>query len=386
MKILQLPSWYLPQGGQFCLNQSLALQEQGIEVHILANVVLPWRKYKFSVFRYPIKPFFTEENGIPMYRYYSWRYPFVDIPNIEKWVKKTVDLFGEYKEKYGLPDIIHVHSSMWGGYAAALIKEKYGVPYVITEHRGHFSSNSQSEINLFKSFYHPFLREAFFHADKIIAVSNQLHEKISSYGNKEITTISNIVDTNFFAFSERKKRNVSFTFINANSFDYAKGYDVLLPAFEKVCQSYPKSRLVLLGNGFNSPTFLEMYNKLDCKRNILFPGFQNAEGVRKYLLDSDCFVLSSRIESQSISVLEAMSCGIPVVCTKTVPAEIAHPDVAIQCEINSVESLSDAMCQMIASYALYVPQRISQFAKSICSSEVVSEKLITVYKEVLKND
>lgn len=386
MRILQLPSWYLPEGGQFCLNQSLALQERGVEVHILANVVLPWRKYKLSVFTYPLKPFFSIENGIPIYRYYSWKYPFVDKLNIEKWTKKTIDLFDEYKEKYGLPDVIHVHSSMWGGYAGALIKEKYGVPYVITEHRGRFSSNSKSEINLFKPFYHHYLSEAFLHADKIITVSNQLQEKISIYGNKKITTISNIVDTDFFTFLEQKRDDNFFTFMNANSFTYAKGYDVLLPAFEKVCRSYPNSRLLLLGDGFNSSAFLEMFNKLDCKKNILFPGFQNREGVRMYLRDSNCFVLSSRIESQSISVLEAMSCGTPVVCTKAVPVEIAPPEVAIQCEINSVQSLSDAMCKMIASYNLYVPQRISQFAKSICSREVVSAKIITVYKEVLKND
>ena len=33
MRVLELPSWYLPQGGHFVRHQALALREQGVEVH-----------------------------------------------------------------------------------------------------------------------------------------------------------------------------------------------------------------------------------------------------------------------------------------------------------------------------------------------------------------
>lgn len=382
MRILQLPSWYLPEGGQFCLNQSLALQEKGIKIHILANIVLPLRRYNLRLLKYPFKAFFTKEDGVLTYKYYSWRFPVSDSINTKKWIKKTLNLFDEYVKKEGLPDIIHAHSSMWGGYAAALIKKKYGIPYLITEHRGRYSENSYKQDGLFKEFYKPYLESAFLNADKIITVSDQLHKKIKEYGNSNIETISNIIDSNFFTFDKIIKKS-AFTFINANSYDFAKGYDILLPAFDKLCQKFPESRLIILGDKFNTTEFQEIYNKRSFKRNIILLGHQNKEGVRKYLNSSNSFVLSSRIESQSSAVLEAMCCGLPVVCTDVVPAEIAKSEYTIQCKKNNIEELSEAMKKMIIDYNNYDPSSIRNFAISICSKEIVTQKIINVYKSIL---
>ncbi|MDR1678798.1 MAG: glycosyltransferase family 4 protein [Prevotellaceae bacterium] len=385
MKVLQLPSWYLPEGGQFVLNQSKALQEQGIDVHMLANVVLPWRKYKFGIFRFPCKAFFTNENGILHYRCFSRRIPFTDKKNIEKWTNKTVKLFDEYAKKYGTPDIIHAHSSMWAGYAAALIKEKYNIPYVITEHRGRFSENSQNSIALFKSFYKPFLQKAFSDADYIITVSEQLQAKIKQFCERKIPmkTISNIIDTDFFHYKKKENDSGDFSFVNANSFDYAKAYDILLPAFDELCRKFPNTRLVLLGKGFDCAEFQKILDKTEYKQHICFAGFQNKEGVRNYLWESDAFVLSSRIEAQSQAVLEAMSCGRPVVCTQAVPREIAQDFAAIQCQSNSVSELAIAMTAMIERRKTFDEKTISDFAKSICSQEVVAQKIIDIYQQIL---
>lgn len=386
MKILQLPSWYLPQGGQFCLNQSLALQEQGIEVHILANVVLPWRKYKFSVFRYPITPFFTEENGIPIYRYYSWRYPFVDIPNIEKWVKKTVCLFDKYKEKYGLPDIIHVHSSMWGGYAAALIKEKYGVPYVITEHRGIFGAVSDYAKSLLKFSYLPRLSKSFSNADYIIPVSSQLIPKIQEIceRNVKIKSIPNILDTDFFYPIERKKLIQGvFTFVSVNGFNPSKGYEFLLPAFDLVCDECPNVHLRVVGENFEKKEFQLLLNQTKNKDKISFAGEVDRAGVRQELWNSDAFVIASRIEAQSVATIEAMSTGLPVVGTSITPKEILTEECGYIVPIEDIPALADGMVKMIKNKKFFDGNKISEHTKMMVSKKKITSQLIDVYKEVL---
>ena len=115
MRVLQLPSWYIPEGGMFCTEQSIALKQVGVEVHILANVALPWRKYKSRIYSFPRKPFFTEENGITLLRYYAKRIPFADMWNMKLWVRNTLRLYDMYFEKFGHPDIIHTHISLWAG-------------------------------------------------------------------------------------------------------------------------------------------------------------------------------------------------------------------------------------------------------------------------------
>jgi len=386
MKILQIPSWYLPEGGHFCLNQSMALQEAGIDVHILANVVLPWRKYKLSIFNYPIKAFFSIENNIPIYRYYSWKYPFVDIPNIRKWVAQTVKMFDRYNEEHGSPDIIHVHSSMWGGYAAALIKEKYGIPYVITEHRGIFGSKSSFAKALLKNEYKLYLEKAFSQADYIIPVSDQLTEKISEYLTNPvpIKSISNILDTEYFSPIQRKhKGNTPFTFISVNGYYIEKGYDILLPAFDKLCKLNPNVNLRLIGENFDYADFQKILEKVKHKEKISFTGEIPREGVRKELWEADAFVIASRIESQSVATLEAMSTGLPIVATSVIPNTMITNTVGYRVEIEDVNALSEAMLQMIQNKDSFDSTEISNHVKEIAGKEAVVSQLIEVYKEVL---
>ncbi|MBP6230548.1 MAG: glycosyltransferase [Paludibacteraceae bacterium] len=388
MRVLQLPSWYVPEGGMFCTEQSIALQEQGVEVHILANVMLPWRKYKRSIFSYPWNPFFTNEHGIPIVRYYGWRIPFADLLNMHLWVKHTLRLFALYLKTYGKPDIIHVHSSMWGGYAASLIKKKYDVPYIITEHRGRFSENSSDTETLLPASYTPYLQEAFTHANAIVAVSKQLTNRIRTYAGNAvpISNISNVVDTNFFTPKKTQQTADSFTFINANSFHFAKGYDVLLASFEQVYKIYPKVRLVLLGTGFDDREFTLQLNQLSSKNRIEFKGYQTPEGVRHYLQKSDSFVLSSRIEAQPIAILEAMSCGLPIVCTQVVPAEIVTPTVGIHCASNDIHALAKAMIQMVETREKFDTDAIRKQAIEVCSRKAVASKLIAIYQQHIAHD
>ena len=92
-------------------------------------------------------------------------------------------------------------------------------------------------------------------------------------------------------------------------------------------------------------------------------------------------------ETATVALLEALSCGIPVVCTQAVPVEIVPPIVAIQCESNSVEALTIAMNQMIEKQKTFDPIEISKFAQSVCSKQVVASKIIQVYQSILtKND
>ena len=386
MKILQLPSWYLPEGGQFCQHQSIALLEAGIEVSILANVILPLRKYKFSIFTFPLKAFYTKEDGISIFRYYAWKIPFFEFLNMKKWVHKTVSMCEQHIAKNGKPDLIHAHSSMWAGYAAALIKRKYGIPYIITEHRGRFSENSKDTEKLFKPFYTKYLVKSFSNANAIILVSNQLKRRINGFCTREVPfyTISNILDTSLFRLKKGSLLKFPFVFMNANSFDPAKGYDILLPAFDKVCEKHPSATLYLLGENFDNDEFLGIIENIKHKKNIILTGLQNSNGVLKFMHKSHAFVLSSRIESQSISVLEALSCGIPIVCTKAVPEEITPPFAAIRCDSNSVEELYVAMVEMIDNYDSFDSLAISNFANSICSKEKVVSELLKVYTSIVK--
>lgn len=385
MKVLQLPSWYLPEGGHFCMHQSLALMEQGVEVDILANVVLPWRTYKWRVFTYPFRSFYCNDYGIRTFRYYSWRIPFANTYNINHWIKKTVQLFDKYQKENGLPDIIHVHSSMWGGVAAARIKEKYGVPYIITEHRGIFGLYCDYAKSQFNPSQDELLAEAFSNADYIIPVSSQLMNKINLCLKRDVPVreIHNMLDTDFFYPTQRKRKPNEFRFVSVNGFYHVKAYDILLKSFDKLCELKKNISLRLVGENFEQPAFQELLSKCKNKDHISFSGELNCEGVRNELWNADAYVIASRVEAQSVSTIEAMATGLPVVSTIVNSPSIVTSSCGYRVPVENIDALADGMKKMIDEYDSFNQEDIAKHTKSIVSKDVIVKQILEVYNEVL---
>lgn len=385
IRILQIPSWYLPEGGQFCKDQAIFLKKRGIEVHILANVMLPWKKYKLKALTAPWKSFESVEDGILTYRYYYRRLPKQNKANLVRWCQRTVKLFDEYVEKYGKPDLIHVHSCTWGGYAAYLIKEKYNIPYVITEHRGIFGMRSSLAKESFLPAYTPFLQKGFSNSSYIIPVSEQQIPKIKEFLATEvpIKVISNILDTAFFHYLSRESKE-NFTFVTVNGFYEVKGYDILLPAFDLVCEKVKNISLRMVGENFEQKAFQEILSRCRNKDKIVFTGWLEPDGVLDELKGADAFVMSSRVEAQPIAILEAISTGLPVVCTEVVPEAVVSFNEGYRVPVEDVVALANAMLDMIANRNRFDAKAISAHAASLAGPEVVTENLISIYEAVLQ--
>ena len=134
MHILEIPSFFTPYGGEFCLEQAKALKAQGNEVRILSNVQLSIKKsFKYFLFS-PYARFTENIEGIVVYRSYQHGVPKLIHFNVNRWVSIVRSMFKQYVDRYGKPNILHAHCCKWAGYAAMLISNEYGIPYVITEH------------------------------------------------------------------------------------------------------------------------------------------------------------------------------------------------------------------------------------------------------------
>ncbi len=389
IKILQIPSWYPPNGGEFCRDQAVCLKQAGVNIDVLATTMLPLTKYKFGIFKYPIKPFFSEEDGINVFRKYFWKIPRNEKLNRKRWIRITLNTFEQYISKKGQPDIIHVHASLWAGYVAYLIKVKYGIPYVVTEHNGIFGHSSQYTQQKLKPEYNPYLTKIFSNADYILPVGSQQIEKIENFiSNKndcKIEVLSNIIDVDLFAFKKRT-RNENFVFFAANGFHYYKAYDILFQAFDIVCEENLNIKLRIAGGGFQGDEFQKLMRKSLHADKIFFCGLLSLEGVRNELWKADAFVLPSRAESQSIAVAEALSTGLPVVCTEVVPPEVVGREQGYRVPVDNPEALADAMLKMAETIDSFYPELISQQAQQMANKETFVSKTKKIYNIVLKRN
>lgn len=89
-----------------------------------------------------------------------------------------------------------------------------------------------------------------------------------------------------------------------------KNFPLLIDACARV-RGIPAMQIVILGDGHRQP-LVEHAQRAGLARS---PMFDVTDDVGPYLAAADLFVSASRSESFGLAVLEAMSCGIPVVCT-----------------------------------------------------------------------
>lgn len=136
---------------------------------------------------------------------------------------------------------------------------------------------------------------------------------------------------------------------------------------------------MLVGPNFNHPEFQRLLRKCRHQDAIHFTGTLSSMGVRNELYSADALVISSRVEAQSISVLEALSTGIPVVCTDPIPEYVVGEGQGIRVPVEDVEALTEAMFQMVLTVNDYNPYKLFEHVKSIASPGHVVNRLKEIY-------
>lgn len=379
MHILEIPSFFTPYGGEFCLEQAKALKALGHEVRILSCVqlgatiglkdylCLPYRRYEHL--RDEVTICQSYQRGLPkMVRH-----------NVKRWVGIVYSMFCDYVKKYGKPDILHAHCAKWAGYAAMRLGKAYGVPYVITEHLPSMILEDEFGKAPSTAWQIPLLKQAYEQAAMVLPVSEELVEDIACYFGKGYRWqyLSNVVDTDFFHYQPRPSREGrSFRFCCVADNSYRKGYDRLIPAFEQLRGSGANAELKIAGRGTDTAKF-----RTQLSEGMVSYGWVDRVAVRELLYESDALVLASRSEVQPLVLLEAMSTGIPVISTECVPQNLRIDNGCVIVPIDDIDALSAAMRQVMELDA--DGKAISESIWHLASPEVVGRKLERLFSDII---
>ncbi len=133
--------------------------------------------------------------------------------------------------------------------------------------------------------------------------------------SEKIECIYNGIDTKIFKPKKVYKANVN-TFINVARISDVKNHNLLLDAFSLAIKENNKLKLKIVGNGPLLEDIKQKIKKLNLDKYIVLLGNLDKNLVQKELVSSDIFILTSKYEGLPLSVLEAMSCGLPIISTK----------------------------------------------------------------------
>jgi glycosyltransferase involved in cell wall biosynthesis len=122
----------------------------------------------------------------------------------------------------------------------------------------------------------------------------------------------NGVDIGFFSPGAAKREPLLLT---AGVLKWQKGIDVLLEAFARFSKKHPRYKLRIVGEGPCKKEFLELCRSLGISEKVEWPGMVSHEELLKDYRRAEIFVLASVSEGFPKVLVEAMACGLPVVCT-----------------------------------------------------------------------
>jgi glycosyltransferase involved in cell wall biosynthesis len=91
----------------------------------------------------------------------------------------------------------------------------------------------------------------------------------------------------------------------------AKGFDRLVAAWADVAAAHPDWELRIFGTGQMGAELEQQITDLGLEGKVRLMGYSTR--LREDVADSSLFVLSSRVEGYGMVLVEAMSCGVPVV-------------------------------------------------------------------------
>ena len=286
-------------------------------------------------------------------------------------------VYKHFVRERGIPDVIHAHIIQHAFYSS-VIKDVYNIPFVITEHWSRMIADVIPQATLSRSYVYN-------KADRVICVSDALSENIyKKFGVKSVV-IHNMVSDHFFMNMKSERHDELFKFISVGALRKDKRFDVLIEAFA-MCH-FPKNvYLDIVGEGEERQIIESKIQQFDLGSQVKLLGVKKPEEVSDLLCQSDCFVLSSRLETFGIVVIEAMAKGLPVIATIFGgPETFVRPEDGILVPKENAEELSKAMKKMIENYQNFDSAEIRRYCHDSFSQDVIADKIINIYKEVINN-
>lgn len=378
MKILFVtrgfPSENNPMDGNYEAVQAKAIAKKGHEVSVIA---IHWQNLLHVFGNHQVRHRVVD--GIHVYEANKIKLsiPYLYFPKIEEWARRFQ--FGKIYKKYvktmGRPDVVHAHIIQYAA-PAIILKTKYHLPFVITEHWSHmFRANTLKRV--MNQTY------AYRYADRVICVSEALKNSLEGKCNIRSLVINNMVSDHFFDSRKIERHDGSFRFIAVGGLRKDKRFDIMVEAFG-LCHFPANITLDIVGEGYERPLIEGKIheNYLDSQVKLL--GVKTQEDVSALLCQSDCFVLSSRLETFSIVIIEAMAKGLPIISTRCGgPETFLRPEDGILVEKENAQELAKAMKFMTKHYRDYDGEKIRNYCHDSFSQDVIADKILSEYQKVI---
>jgi len=352
-----------------------ALGERGHEVHFISSA-RPFRLHRFHE-----QLFFHEVSDVS---YPLFQYP----PYTLLLANKIV----EVANFVGL-DVIHAHYAIPHSISAYLAKQMMTrpLPLVTTLH-----GTDVTLVGAYEEFYQ-LTRLALRVSDRITSVSSALArgtEETFGKMDQGIEVVPNFIDPKVYLPREKSMEKCRAHFAphgekilsHISNFREVKRVLDVVNIFALVDKVVP-CRLLLAGDGPEMNRVEREVLKLGLEGKVQFLGMQ--ESVQEILQMVDVFLLPSEQESFGLVALEAMACGVPVICSRVggLPEVVQHGKTGYLAEVGDVQGMSESVLKLLTNDSLHktFSKQAVTWARETFPIERAVKSYEKIYESVVQN-
>lgn len=281
------------------------------------------------------------------------------------------------------PDIVHAHYATSYGLLGILSRFHPIIISLWGTDVYDFPNNSFAHKAVFKYILS--------NSDKILSTSNAMKYEAAKYTNKCILTIPFGIDTSIFKpkFLSAKKESDCIRIGTIKNLEAIHGIDNLIRSFHIVQNRHPAIHLKLLivGNGSQKSLLQELVKSLQLDNNVAFLGNIPYDMILKFYQNISIYMNLTKSESFGVAVLEASSCGIPVVVSNVggLPEIIEDGKNGFVVPYGNIIASANALEKLVINRSLreemgkYGRERVKKYYElSNCI-----DQMINIYKNIL---
>jgi glycosyltransferase involved in cell wall biosynthesis len=226
-------------------------------------------------------------------------------------------------------------------------------------------------------------------AYRVVAVSNHMLGQLVSLGCPEERIVLNPYGVDMRQFEGAQPKEAPPLLLALGRFVEKKGPLLTLRAFARVRIDEPHARLVMLGEGPLRDRCIELARDFGIEDSIDFPGSVDHVDVAEWMRKARCFVQHSLraedgdSEGTPVAVLEAASCGLPVVSTRHggIADAIVDGTGGFLVDEGDVDGMADRLLQLVRDRELAA--RMGAAAQRHIEAKYSSEMSLGRLRQVL---
>ena len=179
--------------------------------------------------------------------------------------------------------------------------------------------------------------------DRIVVLTEE-DKRIYWHNNDRVIVLENPLRFSSVKLSSLTKKKV----ISVGRLSPVKGFSQLIRAFRTVVDLYPDWELHIFGEGPERESLLDEIQSLGLQNSVSLHG--TTKQVQEELTQASIYACSSRFEGFGLSILEAMSCGLPIVsfdCPYGPRSLIDNGHSGFLVPLDDVQGLSEKICLLI---------------------------------------